>query len=103
MKKTAVFKLVVNSDMSKDISSTLHNFIQQSLSISVGTDVLSSYSLRISYTGEDGATEYTVINTKKNVSNISPEKLYEETTHRLNNRRISLSSIKSLYMHLYYE
>jgi hypothetical protein len=80
---------------------TIHYFLKQSLNSSFWTGSLSSYSLRISYKGlNNKKLEYTTVFIKDNAKNVNYDKLTEEAINRLNNRRIALSSIKNLHMHL---
>lgn len=103
MIKQAVVKLVVNSELNKDLSNTIHYFLKQSLNSSIWHSHLSSSSLRISYKGPSNKLDYTTIFIKENAEDIDYDKLSDEVIHRLNNRKIALSTIKGLHMHLHYE
>jgi len=103
VKKQVVIKVVVNSKMDKDLYNTVHCFLKQYLNNSIWLGILSNYSLRISYKGSDDKLDYTTVIIKDDAKNINLEELSEEVIHRLNNRRISLFSIKGLHLHLHFE
>jgi len=90
--------------MNKDLYNTIDYFLKQSLNSNLWTGSLSSCSLRISYKGlNNKKLKYTTVFIKDNAKNVYYDKLAEETIHRLNNRRIALSTIRRLHVHLHYE
>jgi hypothetical protein len=81
---------------------TIHLFLKLSLNSEILVGTRSIYSLRISYRGSNNnKLKYTTVFFKNNAKDIDYEKKTEEVIQRLNNRRIALSSIKRLHMHLH--
>lgn len=104
MKNQAIFKLVVNSNILNDLQTHIGDFIKQSLKFYPALGSVVDLSFRVSYTNASGNIIYTlvhvVLSPKKNLNTI---KIAESIMHKLNNRKIDTSVIKSLHVHLMYE
>lgn len=103
MNRQLVLKLMVNDSISKkDLKPFLISFVKQSLRFELNSIKPTLYSIRMSYSNLDEKVIYVLLTERNNDKSWTTEKIVDDVLHKIKNRKVESSLIKSFHLHITY-